>query len=354
MYNPAELCNMTVAVGWMQRHPGICAGKIRPQRRSSEGATVVIERHGRLVHSSHALRRVGLLAAVVVIGLVPARNALSWRRILAANGAPVHWSNSALQQLNYAIDASGLPEYGLTTSAVTDAVDAAFASWQAVACAICATSTDGAPCTSENACGNMPIGVRISDLGPHAPGPIGMACSPTSAGLCDPMPDGNQVLFIHDASAWPFGRHVIAMTVVSVKANDSEIVDADVTLNAAGFSFCVDDCGPGQAQLGAVVLHEAGHFLGLDHSDEADAVMYAQRPVERQSMGALMPDDVAGICAVFPAAQTPTVCTAPAPSGEPPRGASGCASARAPGSRSTAALLAIALAFALRRRFFRA
>src|ERR1019366_8185381 len=49
--------------------------------------------------------------------------------------------------------------------------------------------------------------------------------------------------------------------------------------------------------LGSILTHEAGHFLGLAHTADTSAVMYAS-----YSPGAtvLTPDDVAGICSIYP------------------------------------------------------
>jgi MYXO-CTERM domain-containing protein len=49
--------------------------------------------------------------------------------------------------------------------------------------------------------------------------------------------------------------------------------------------------------LQAILTHEAGHFLGLAHSVDTSAIMYAF-----YSPGSihLTPDDVAGICTIYP------------------------------------------------------
>jgi hypothetical protein len=51
-----------------------------------------------------------------------------------------------------------------------------------------------------------------------------------------------------------------------------------------------------------VLTHEAGHFLGLSHSIDNSATM---KPVydpvrDGESFRSLAPDDVAGICAIYP------------------------------------------------------
>jgi MYXO-CTERM domain-containing protein len=104
---------------------------------------------------------------------------------------------------------------------------------------------------------------------------------------------------------------------------------------------CVD------TDLQNTATHEAGHFLGLSHSPEPDATMYASAPIGETAKRTLADDDVAGLCELYPAGGPPTTCT---PSGRivvvPSSGStsSGCATA-SPG----AGLLA-ALGLGLRRR----
>jgi MYXO-CTERM domain-containing protein len=87
---------------------------------------------------------------------------------------------------------------------------------------------------------------------------------------------------------------------------------------------------PGFAGLDYVVTHEAGHFLGLAHSDDADALMYAHYKNEEATLHA---DDIAAICALEPATEPET---------------KGCAcSVRT--SKSNAALVLVALGLVIVR-----
>ena len=113
---------------------------------------------------------------------------------------------------------------------------------------------------------------------------------------------------------------VIALTTVSYVASTGEIVDADMELNAWGGSgpsppgyyfTCVDGtvCDPRfPPQTGCVstdvqdvVTHEAGHVLGLAHSPDPTATMFASAPLSEISKRTLAPDDVSGICSIYPA-----------------------------------------------------
>jgi hypothetical protein len=162
---------------------------------------------------------------------------------------------------------------------------------------------------------------------------------------------------------------VIALTTVSYVESSGEIVDADMELNAwdgsgpqpPGFYFtCVDlppaplcSSSPPFVPAGCiamdvqnVVTHEAGHVLGLGHPPfQPTATMYASAPLGETSKRTLDPDDVAGICAIYPSVAPTEVCfgsgqVAPRPSSacQQPSGC-GCGTAGAEGWLGLLALL---------------
>lgn len=91
----------------------------------------------------------------------------------------------------------------------------------------------------------------------------------------------------------------LAVTTVSFNEDTAQIYDVDVELLSADAQFTVGDEAV-VVDLAAVVTHEAGHFLGLDHSLTVGATMAAGYLPGEIDTRSLHDDDIEGICAAYP------------------------------------------------------
>lgn len=112
--------------------------------------------------------------------------------------------------------------------------------------------------------------------------------------------------------AWLHQLGALAITTVTFEGNQGELLDADIEINDTGFSFT--SCDPEETEclvdfdLQNTLTHELGHLLGLDHSVEAEATMFASAPRRDTSKRTLAVDDEAALCAVYPAGELAGEC----------------------------------------------
>lgn len=167
-------------------------------------------------------------------------------------------------------------------------------------------------------------------------------------------------------NCWEHEVGTIGLTTTTFDTDTGEILDADMELfgwngeipPTGSYFTCESPAAPrcdsppyGQTgcnwvDVGAVVVHEAGHVLGLDHvCDSAFPAPYDACPAGPQVMApsvgdvalrGLSQDDVEGICRIYPAGAATLTC---APPHEKPKG--GCSSA---GEVGIAGLLGVAVA----------
>jgi hypothetical protein len=181
----------------------------------------------------------------------------------------LYWKNLCV---GYSVqrDASSLRH--VTLAQATQAAAQAFAAWSGVSCA-----AGGGP------------GIRAEDLGP-------VECDMVQYNSSQP----NQHVIIFRDGSWPYDdpSNTVGLTTITYDATDGEIFDADTEVNTQDFDLVASGTIPdGSYDLASVLTHEAGHFLGLAHSRDTTAVMYAHYPAERS---ALTVDDEDGVCSVYP------------------------------------------------------
>ena len=112
-------------------------------------------------------------------------------------------------------------------------------------------------------------------------------------------------------SGWRHGSGAIGVTAPKWS---STINEADMELNGENYTW-IEGSGTGsRVNAYSIVVHEAGHYMGLGHSTDGSAAMYY---AYGGGVLALNADDGTGICALYPGGSTPTDCaTTGCPSGQ--------------------------------------
>lgn len=214
-----------------------------------------------------------------------------------ASGVPLFWRNACV---GYSVqkDASKKISY----ENASDALSRAFTRWT------------GASCPT-NGTNQSRVSIDVRDLGPAD-------CDKVAY---DPKgPNQNVILFRDDT--WPYPPSVLGLTTVVYDPSNGEIFNADMEINTYDMDplAIADPVASNAYDFLSVVTHEAGHFLGMAHSDIGTATMFARYDPGQTSMRSLSPDDIAGICSVYHPDGTRTVLNgviAAAPQCDPtPRG----------------------------------
>jgi len=156
------------------------------------------------------------------------------------------------------------------------------------------------------------------------------------------------------SGSWPpeLGAENLTLGATTPLTEAGSFVDVDIVFNAVGFTWALAP-GPGVVDAQSIASHEGGHFLGLDHTDERASIMYPG--YSGAATRTMSSDDMAGVCALYPAddagAPAPDASpdAAPPPTPPPTPDGCGCRAGAAPVTAAPAAL-ALLVALALRRR----
>jgi hypothetical protein len=128
---------------------------------------------------------------------------------------------------------------------------------------------------------------------------------------------GTTLVWIDAAANWRWSPTAYAMTTLTARRSDGVILDADLEVNVGGHDFSLtDECPVDRVDLRNTLTHEAGHLMGLDHSQEPEATLFGAADPGTTFMRDLSDDDVAGYCwlaATFPPTEQVAPCAPPGP-----------------------------------------
>lgn len=126
-----------------------------------------------------------------------------------------------------------------------------------------------------------------------------LAPSSCGVGYRRELPNANVLLFRDDAWPHPGAENTLAFTTVTYDVATGEILDSDTEVNAAQNPLTTGDVGV-KFDLQSILTHELGHALGLSHSADPTATMYATYDRGATSLRTLTPDDVDAVCEAYP------------------------------------------------------
>jgi hypothetical protein len=112
-------------------------------------------------------------------------------------------------------------------------------------------------------------------------------------------PNANAILFRDEG--WSYDPSTIAQTTVAFNTTTGKILGADMEINSDLFELPT-------LSLEYIIGHEAGHFLGLDHSSDPTALMYFSYALDSTVEPMLQDDDRAAICDAYPPSRMTPAC----------------------------------------------
>jgi len=204
-------------------------------------------------------------------------------------GARLHWASACL---SFGVQRDGSPLRHVSYQVADSIIRSAFEQWMRVDCG-----------------GGKHPSFRMWDLAaPYG----GIICNEPEFNPTKP----NANVWIFRDKDWPYKDETstLALTSTIFEKTSGALLDADVEINSYANPITTTSVASEVGKdLASIVTHEAGHFLGMGHSDKKDSTMYAQYQPGDLNYRSLQPDDAQGICAIYPPDRDVPECKAPSP-----------------------------------------
>lgn len=122
--------------------------------------------------------------------------------------------------------------------------------------------------------GDQEVGAAFDAWQSAARGHVTFAYQPTGSQALPTKRDGRNVIRWGTESDDPFvDSEALATTYLTYRTSTGEALEADIVVNALDYEWSTGDCNQ-RYDLRNVLAHEAGHFVGLAHSQERDSTMF--------------------------------------------------------------------------------
>jgi hypothetical protein len=195
------------------------------------------------------------------------------------SGLRVRWLSECL---SFAVQREGSDRQGISGAATRDIIQAAFDTWSSAGC-----PGGGAPSVEVTA----------------------ESAFSSQSSLSFQEEPGNSSVWLFRDAGWPYpnSSHTLALSTLTLDLDHGRILDVDVEINSADYLMTTTDENVG-VDFKSIVTHEAGHFLGLDHSPVGTATMFEHYDDGDTSLRELADDDVEGICAIYPPRRPSGIC----------------------------------------------
>jgi hypothetical protein len=205
-----------------------------------------------------------------------------------AKPLPIWWRNACV---SYDLQRVASRQIAYDTAAAI--ISKSFAKWTASTCAGQGSSSR--------------VSIDVRDLGPVDCGQVQYNSD-----------QGNQHVIVFHDDKWPHNdaNNTLALTTVTFDPDTGEVYDADMEINATVPLTVGDPVPPDGYDFESIVTHETGHFLGMAHSGDGRATMFAHYTPGSTAMRALTMDDVSGLCAIYPTDGSRVVDPAVVPGGK--------------------------------------